>query len=98
MLLAGHPQNRFSTASVKLRPSDHVGGGGSATAVRHAVESGRGIHHAEQPHHALDAVEIAELALQACEHGKGYGARGRVAILDRQVTADLPDWLDAGAA
>jgi hypothetical protein len=39
MLLAGHPQKRFSTASVKLRPSDHVGARGSTTTGRHAIEN-----------------------------------------------------------
>jgi hypothetical protein len=62
---------------------------GAIDDLRHAVESRRDIDHSEQPHHALDAVEIAELRLQAGQNRQGNRARGRVALFDAKVAPDL---------
>src|SRR5882762_8051093 len=52
-------------------------------------ELGRAVHHAEQLHHALDAVEAAELGLHHREQREPDRARVLVALLDAELGAEL---------
>ena len=71
--------------------------GCSVDYLRHAVEAGRGVDHAEQPYQPLDAIEIAELGLEAGEDRQRDGTRGRVAFLDGDVLANLAEMFHPGS-
>src|SRR5215831_12241614 len=64
--------------------------------LRHAVEAGGRVDHSKQSHHPLHAVEVAELLLEAREHGEGNRARGGISLLDAQVAPNLAGVLDVG--
>src|SRR5262249_50709767 len=69
--------------------------GGAVDHLGHAVEAGRHVDHAHQSHDALDAVELAQLLLEAREDRQRDQPRGGVALLDGEVAAELADHLDA---
>ena len=52
-------------------------------------EVGRGIHKAAEPHHPHHLVEIAERDFDMGEHIDRAGPRGFLAVLDRDVGADV---------
>ncbi len=65
----------------------HVGG---AVHDLGAVEKGRHrTDEAAQPHDTADLVEIAERRLDLRQHIDGAGARGLLAVLDRDIGAEL---------
>jgi hypothetical protein len=55
------------------------------------IESRRTVHHAEDAHPARDAIEVAELALQAAEDREPDLARDFGRLLERHVGADLAE-------
>src|SRR2546425_11618555 len=57
--------------------------------LRLVGELGRAVHHAEQLHHALHAVEAAELGLHHREQREPDRARVLVALFHRELRAEL---------
>ena len=63
--------------------------GGAVHHLRPVGEAGRRIDEAAEPDHAGDLVEIAERRLDLRQEIDGAGARGLLAVLDRDAAAEL---------
>ena len=63
--------------------------GGAVHHLRPIDEARRRIDETVEPHHAYDAIEIAERGLDLGEEIDGAGARGGLAVLDRHRCAEL---------
>lgn len=54
-------------------------------------ESRRGVDHAKDAMPALDTIQVADAALEACEHGKRHEASGLVTLGHREVATQFAE-------